>query len=207
MDLFEQTELQSLGIPDAEVLMLARLPLPQAADSLLAALVTATPWRCERIALWGKSYLQPRLTAWYGDPEARYRYSGLQLEPLPWTRTLLDLKARVEGYSKCTFNSVLLNYYRDHRDSMGMHADDEAELGTMPVIASLSLGEQRTLVLAHRHRTELQKVRIALTDGSLLLMKGVTQQYWKHGIMKQRRPCGPRINLTFRTIINSDGAR
>ena len=96
---------------------------------------------------------------------------------------------------------MLLNYYRDQRDSMGMHSDDEPELGSNPTIASVSLGEQRTLVLKHKFRKELKPVHLPLDSGSLLLMKGATQHHWKHGINKESRPCGPRVNLTFRRIV------
>jgi alkylated DNA repair dioxygenase AlkB len=141
------------------------------------------------------------LTAWFGDPEARYTYSGLSLEPMPWTDLLADIRSRVEALAGASFNSVLLNYYRDHRDSMGMHSDDEPELGRNPTIASVSLGEQRTLTLKHKFKKELKPVQLPLDSGSLLLMKGATQHHWKHGISKLSRPCGPRVNLTLRWIV------
>jgi alkylated DNA repair dioxygenase AlkB len=143
------------------------------------------------------------LTAWYGDSTAAYTYSGLTLEPLPWTTLLASLRARVEALTEATFNSVLLNYYRDNRDAMGMHADDEPELGERPVIASLSLGATRTLVFRHKTRRDLAPVKIPLPSGSLLLMQGSTQSHWKHGINRSTRACGPRINLTFRRVISS----
>ena len=123
------------------------------------------------------------------------------MEPLPWTDTLAKVRAVVQDLADERFNSVLLNYYRDHRDSMGIHSDDEKELGPTPVIASLSLGATRTFVLKHKARPELKPVRLELPSGSLLLMKGLTQKNWKHGIDKQSRPCGPRVNLTFRRIV------
>jgi alkylated DNA repair dioxygenase AlkB len=113
---------------------------------------------------------------------------------------LLDIKSPVEAIAGDKFNSVLLNYYRDHRDSMGMHSDDERELGKLPLIASLSLGGERTFILKHKTRKDLKPVRLKLASGSLLLMKGETQRHWKHGIEKETRPCGPRVNLTFRRI-------
>lgn len=163
-------------------------------------LLSQTHWRQESITLWGKRYQQPRLIAWHGSPGASYRYSGTTLQPLPWTPTLLQLRRLVEDQTGSPFNSVLLNYYRDQSDSMGMHADDEPELGPRPVIASLSLGEERTLVFKHRRRRDLPPLRLALPPGSLLVMSGDTQANWKHGIAKLRRPCGPRLNLTFRYI-------
>jgi len=145
-------------------------------------------------------YLQPRLIAWYGDSGGDYTYSGIRLQPLPWTGDLLNIKEHIEAIAKAKFNSVLLNYYRDNRDSMGFHSDDEPELGTQPTIASLSLGQERTFVLKHRTNQTLKPVRIRLASGSVLLMKGATQKNWKHAIDKEAKPCGPRVNLTFRQI-------
>ena len=151
--------------------------------------------------VWGKTHLQPRLHAWYGDPGMGYRYSGLELEPLGWTPLLTALKAQVEALCEASFNSVLLNYYRDQRDSMGMHADDEPELGPDPVIASVSFGEERVLRFKHRRDRSIEPIKVSLPHGSLLLMKGPTQANWHHGINKLSRPCGPRVNLTFRRIV------
>jgi alkylated DNA repair dioxygenase AlkB len=147
----------------------------------MAQLVDETAWRQEKITVYGKPYPQPRLSAWHGD--MGYSYSGIRLQPLPWTPVLWRLK------------------YRDHNDSMGMHSDDERELGKQPAIASLSLGEARDFILKHRRRKDLKPVKLPLDSGSLLLMRGDTQQNWRHGINKLRRACGPRINLTFRNII------
>lgn len=190
-----------LALPDADLLHLGRLALAAPTDAVLAALIAGTPWRADTVTLWGKSYPQPRLTAWYGDPGARYAYSGIALAPLPWTPLLLQIRAAVEAAARHSFNSVLLNYYRDERDSMGMHADDEPELGPEPVIASLSLGAARDFVLKHRWRKDLKPVRIALADGDLIVMRGATQRGWLHGIDKKKSPLGPRVNLTFRTIV------
>jgi alkylated DNA repair dioxygenase AlkB len=193
--------LELLDLPDAEVYYSPRVDLGAAPDRILTELIEQIPWRSEVINLWGKEYQQPRLAAWYGDADARYTYSGLSLDPLPWTDLLSIVRSRVEALADTTFNSVLLNYYRDHRDSMGMHSDDEPELGPNPIIASVSLGEQRTLVLKHKFRKDLKPVHLPLDSGSVLLMKGATQHHWKHGINKLSRPCGPRVNLTFRRII------
>lgn len=185
---------------DADVLYWQRVALPVNDASLLERLVHEVAWRQEEITLWGKRHLQPRLTAWYGDSQSVYSYSGIRLQPLPWSDLLLDLKQRVEALALCSFNSVLLNYYRNERDSMGMHSDDERELGRNPTIASLSFGAERELTFRHRRRKELAPVRLRLASGSLLIMRGATQHHWKHGIAKERRPCGPRVNLTFRRI-------
>jgi alkylated DNA repair dioxygenase AlkB len=190
----------AIPMPDADVLLYTGLPLGCEADGLLRHLVDDVDWRQEYITLFGKTHQQPRLVAWYGDQHARYRYSGKTYEPLPWSDTLLRLKGLAERVSASRFNSVLLNYYRDGRDSMGLHADDEPELGPQPVIASISLGESRTLYFRHRHRRDLGTVNVALPPASLLLMRGETQRHWKHGIRKLSRACGPRINLTFRYV-------
>jgi alkylated DNA repair dioxygenase AlkB len=193
--------LEHIPIQGAEVYYLRHLPLVEPPHIIMRHLIEEIPWRVENIVVWGRTYPQPRLIAWYGDVEKNYTYSGIHLEPLPWTRTLLDIKNRVEAVALTDFNSVLLNYYRDHRDSMGLHSDDEPELGERPILASLSLGEERTFILKHKREKGLKPVRLKLASGSLLLMKGETQRYWKHGIDKETRPCGPRVNLTFRRIL------
>ncbi|HEX6978282.1 MAG TPA: alpha-ketoglutarate-dependent dioxygenase AlkB [Alphaproteobacteria bacterium] len=200
-ELFSDNEkLERIPMPGAEVYLLRHLALDQAPDRIKDELIRETPWRQEAVSVWGKHYLQPRLIAWYGDPGCRYSYSGLSLDPLPWTELLLALRARVERVVDERFNSVLLNYYRDNNDSMGFHSDDERELGPRPIIASLSLGEERAIVFKAKANKELKPIRIMLGSGSLLVMKGDTQANWKHAILKERRPCGPRVNLTFRRI-------
>lgn len=201
MDLFNSSTgsppaLETIAIEDGELGLLAQLPLAESNEAVLARLIAETGWKSETITLWGKQHAQPRLTAWHGDKP--YRYSGLTLEPLPFTPLLLGLKAAVEAASGACFNSVLLNYYRDGRDSMGMHSDDEPELGPAPVIASLSFGATRDFILQHK-RTK-QRLKLPLASGSLLLMGGNMQKNWLHGINKSSRPIGARVNLTFRFI-------
>jgi len=169
---------------------------------ILQRLISETPWRQESVTVWGKRHLQPRLVAWYGDPKRSYTYSGITLTPLDWTPLLLSLRSAVEQAAQATFNSVLLNYYRDNNDSMGFHSDDEPELGPSPVIASLSVGETRTFVFRHKADKTLKPVRLELVSGHLLVMKGDTQKNWQHAIAKESRKCGSRVNLTFRTIIS-----
>jgi alkylated DNA repair dioxygenase AlkB len=180
--------------------LLAELPLSAAPEAVFAQLRDDTAWQQETILLWGKRIPQPRLTAWVGDADAAYTYSGLHLEPQPWPPLLTALRERVQAASGAAFNSVLLNLYRDGRDSMGLHSDDEPELGLRPVIASLSLGAEREILFRHKTRRDLKLLRLPLPSGSLLIMRGDTQRDWKHGIEKTRQPCGPRINLTFRQI-------
>jgi alkylated DNA repair dioxygenase AlkB len=194
------SQAEVLPLPDGELTLFRQPELGAAPESLFRRLSATLAWRQEPITLFGKEMLQPRLLAWYGEAQAVYRYSGRRHDPLPWTAELSDLRERVEALTGARFNSVLANLYRDHRDSMGLHADDEPELGQRPVIASLSLGEERVFRLRHRQRKDLKPVRIPLTDGSLLVMAGDTQRHWKHEVPKQARPCGPRINLTFRWV-------
>jgi len=198
----EESGVEQLPIVDTDLWLYQQVELGQSYGELLSELIDNTEWRQEEITIYGKTHLQPRLTAWYGGKESIYSYSGITMEPQPWNQTLLNLKARIESLVGQHFNSVLLNYYRDHRDSMGMHSDDEPELGKQPVIASLSLGEERTLLLRHKCRKNLNTIKLPLASGSLLVMKGSTQSYWKHGINKLKHPCGPRVNLTFRSIID-----
>jgi alkylated DNA repair dioxygenase AlkB len=203
VNLFAAAEPVSLNLPGAEIRYWPALPLQPDTSVWRDSLIAQTPWRQESIEVWGRTHPQPRLTAWYGDDGASYAYSGLSLAPLRWTPLLASIKQQVEACCEHRFNSVLLNYYRDHRDSMGMHADDEPELGPEPVIASLSLGEQRVLRFRHRYDSGEPAVKLPLDDGSLLLMSGATQRNWKHGIDKLSRFCGPRVNLTFRRIVTA----
>ncbi|MGJ9418514.1 alpha-ketoglutarate-dependent dioxygenase AlkB family protein [Massilia sp. CMS3.1] len=198
MDLFDTPGiLVPIPIDDGELALLAQLALPWSNAEIAARLLAETPWREESVVVYGKRHLQPRLTAWYGD--ASYTYSGLRLEPLPWTALLLQLRAAVEAACGHGFNSVLLNRYRNGRDSMGMHSDDEPELGADPVIASLSYGATRSFIL--RHKRDKRTVQLPLADGSLLLMRGQLQRNWLHGINKSTLPLGERLNLTFRYIV------
>jgi alkylated DNA repair dioxygenase AlkB len=199
LELLHAARGERLPVADAELWWWPRIDLGRDDDELLSALIDECCWRQEDITVYGKTYRQPRLSAWYGD--LGYSYSGIRLEPQPWSETLLDIRSRVEQQVEHEFNSVLLNYYRDNNDRMGMHSDDETELGSQPVIASLSIGETRTLLLRHRTRKELATIKLELPSGSLLLMKGDTQRHWRHGINVERKPCGARINLTFRRIV------
>lgn len=194
--------LTALSLPDADLLLDTAFLSPEEAGNFLAELTATIPWKQEPIKLFGKEVLQPRLTAWHGDAQARYRYSGLALEPSPWTPALEQLRNRVEAASGTQFNSVLLNLYRTGQDSMGWHADNEPELGSEPVIASLSLGATRLFRFKPRDpvRTPHPPLSVALTSGSLLLMRGLTQQHWLHALPKTARPQQPRLNLTFRRV-------
>jgi alkylated DNA repair dioxygenase AlkB len=188
-----------LAMPDANVRFYLTALTPQEADNHFSALMSETLWREEKVFVWGKWHNQPRLVAWYGDEGADYTYSGASLQPLPWTARLSALRKRIETLSGAHFNSVLLNLYRNERDYMGWHSDDEPELGEEPIIASLSLGASRTFQFKRKDKTEALK-NLQLTSGSVLLMAGPTQKNWVHGIRKETRPQAPRINLTFRLV-------
>lgn len=172
------------------------LPL---ADRWLEELYRQTPWSQPRVRLYGREHPVPRLVAWYGDAQASYSYSGIRHQPLPWTALLADIRQRVETAVGLPFNAVLLNYYRDGLDSMGWHSDDEPELGPSPAIASLSLGGSRRFDLRRKGQNRIEH-SLLLQHASLLVMGSATQHYWQHQVAKTRRPCAPRLNLTFRHI-------
>ena len=169
------------------------------ADVLLAELRSSLPWSVHRIRLFGRSVDSPRLSAWIGDADAVYRYSGTDFTPHPWTAALSDLRLRLQDELDTPFNSVLANLYRDGRDAMGWHSDDEPELGPQPVIASISLGEARRFLLKHKRDAALRAV-YELPHGSLLVMSGETQRHYRHALPRTAKPVAPRINLTFRWI-------
>lgn len=168
------------------------------AETLIEDLWKNLNWQQHEIVLFGRKVAQPRLTAWYGSPEAAYRYSGLQLRPLPWPPLLLTVKEKIETCLDYEFNSVLANAYRDGSDSMGWHSDDEPELGVNPLIASVSLGARRRFLV--RKKGKSRSCGMWLDAGSLLLMKPGCQSVYQHSLPKTRMRIGLRINLTFRQI-------
>ena len=165
-------------------------------DRLFAELRESIDWRQEVATVMGRRLPIPRLTAWHG--QAGYVYSGIRMEPAPWTQALLELKDIAETLAGQPFDSVLLNLYRTGRDSVSWHADNEPGLGRDPVIASLSLGAVRRFQLKHRRTGE--RLALDLPHGSCLIMAGATQHHWLHQLPKTAQAVGPRINLTFRTM-------
>jgi alkylated DNA repair dioxygenase AlkB len=201
-DLFSsELRLEPVRMPDSDVSFMVHFPMPMADVDIFKNLYFNTTWLHEEVVVYGKRHLQPRLTAWYGDPGKSYTYSGTVMHPLPWTSLLLSIRRELEQFTTARFNSVLLNLYRNQNDRMGFHSDNEASLGKEPTIASLSYGATRTLVFKHKRQPDLPTTGVKLTSGSLLLMKGQTQENWKHGINRESEKCGPRINLTFRNIL------
>lgn len=171
----------------------------ETADVWLRELIESTPWSQPEIRIYGRLLPVPRLVAWYGDAGVGYRYSGLQHEPLPWTPLLHGVRERLEKETGQRFNGVLLNLYRDGRDAMGWHSDDEAELGECPTVASLSLGAERRFDLRRKGSGPIQH-SLVLSHGSLLVMSGATQHHWQHQIARASKVLQPRVNLTFRLI-------
>jgi alkylated DNA repair dioxygenase AlkB len=188
-----------LNLLDAEVIYYPHFFDKDEADSIYAELISEIPWQQDDIRLFGKTHPQPRLTALFGNEGKPYSYSNIKMQPHPWTSLLQKIKSQVEHVSDTIFTTVLLNKYRDGKDSNGWHADNEKELGINPIIASVSFGAERTFQLKHNSDKD-QKKSILLEHGSLLLMKGTTQHFWKHQIPKTAKPIGPRLNLTFRVI-------
>lgn len=188
-----------LALVDGEARLWPAAFGPGEAANLFDSLRAGIHWQQEEIVIFGQRRRVPRLVAWHGDAGASYRYSGTDHTPEPWTPALERVRARVRELSGTEFNAVLLNLYRDGRDGMGWHADDEPELGRDPVIASVSLGAPRRFCLRHRRQPDL-KLDLELPHGSLLVMAGPTQHHWVHALPKTRRPVGERINLTFRRI-------
>ena len=187
-----------ISMPDSDVVHFPDLFSLSEADLLFAQLQQEVAWQQEKIKLYGQVHELPRLTAWYGDPDKTYIYSGITVRSLEWIAPLLEIKRRIEGVSDYSFNSVLLNRYRNGSDSVSWHADDEPELGRNPLIGSVTFGEARSFQMRHKFLDEKRK--IILEHGSYLLMKGSTQHYWLHQIPKSKRAMGERINLTFRDI-------
>ena len=169
-------------------------------DILFDSLKKNIEWKQDFIKMFGKSHPIPRLTAWYGDEKKTYRYSGITMNPLPWTKELFMVKSKLEVCSKIKFNSVLLNFYRSGSDSVSWHSDDENELGEDPIIGSISFGGTRRFRLRNK-KDKKQIHTYELKNGSFLLMKGKTQKYWEHEIPKTKKNVSGRINLTFRYII------
>jgi len=209
MDLFSNDEFNDSSeaktihydLPDADITLFDNFFTNQESKNLHQKLIDNIQWRQDKIKIFGKLIDQPRLTAFYGDATKSYSYSGIVMNPNDWNEDLLFIKNRIEEVANIKFSSVLLNYYRDGKDSMGWHSDDEKVLGQNPVIGSVSFGESRVFQMRHKFQKDFKKVDVTLKDGSFLLMKGATQHFWQHQIPKTKRKLESRINLTFRVIV------
>ncbi|AXT54023.1 alpha-ketoglutarate-dependent dioxygenase AlkB [Aquimarina sp. BL5] len=199
MDLFtSQYDKIPLEIPDGDVSYYPAFFDKSKADHLFEVLKESIKWQQDDIKVFGKVYKQPRLTALYANNKNTYTYSNITMKPHQFTDELLMIKEKIEKISSGIFTTCLLNLYRDGQDSNGWHADNEKELGVEPIIASVSLGEERSFHF--KHKTKDLKQKIQLQHGSLLIMKGKTQENWLHQIPKSKKIMKPRINLTFRII-------
>jgi len=198
VDFFGGDNRQPIPLCDGELLLIRQAFSLEKANRLFLTLRDHIQWSQDEVVMGGRRVPIPRLQAWYGD--AAYRYSGLSMKPVAWTPVLLDIKQTVEALTEARFNSALLNLYRDGCDSVGWHSDDEPELGAAPVIASLSLGASRDFSLRQK-KPGIEKMKLRLNSGDLLLMSGQLQQCWQHQLPKTRLPVGERINLTFRLVV------
>lgn len=200
LDIFssEPTHGEPVKINNGEYIYIPDFYDKAKADKYLNRLIEDIKWEQESMKMYGKEIPFPRLTAWYGDNDKPYSFSGITLQPHPWSPGLLKVKKDIEEVVKLSFNSVLLNRYRDGKDSISWHTDAEKELGKNPVIASLNFGAERKFQLKHKDTNE--RIDILLKHGSLLIMQGELQHYWKHQIAKSKKITQERVNLTFRII-------
>ena len=198
LNLFNQEPI-NLNLPDAEFIYYPNFFLKEKADIFFETLLKETPWQHDEITIFGKKILQPRLTSLYGNEGKSYGYSNIVMHPHAFNNTLTFIKDEIENIINEHFTTVLLNLYRNEKDSNGWHADNEKELGGDPVIASLSLGEERVFQIKHNTNKEVKR-SIILQHGSLLVMKNGAQIHYKHQIPKASKSKKPRINLTFRNI-------
>lgn len=201
-----QTELfsrprQDIAENDLDLIYIPQYLDAERAATLFTELLEHTVWEQKEITLFENTYPEPRLTAWYGLES--YSYTGVKQEKNPWTDTLNEIRLELQRMCNATFTGVLLNLYRDGNDGVGWHADDETEIRKNSTIASLSLGATRRFKLKHRYRDELPHKVFDLAAGDLVVMRGRTQQFWKHTVTKTAKRVPPRINLTFRHIIGA----
>lgn len=188
-----------INLPDCELLYFPDFLEKKQADFYFNSLHKNVAWQQDDIKVFGKVYAQPRLTSLYANNNKPYSYSNITMHPHIFFKELLELKEQVDEKAKTNFTTCLLNLYRNGKDSNGWHADNEKELGKNPIIASLSLGAPRYFHLKHNTDNTL-KHKMILDHGSLLIMKGPTQHFWKHQLAKTAKQVGERINLTFRVI-------
>ncbi|WP_346883970.1 alpha-ketoglutarate-dependent dioxygenase AlkB [uncultured Algibacter sp.] len=189
----------NLKMKDAEVIYYPNFFNIKQANNYFNSLLNTINWKQDTITVYGKIHLQPRLTAFYATNAKSYSYSNIIMHPNLFEGDLLKIKNNIEAQLNINFTSCLANLYRDGKDSNGWHSDNEKELGTQPIIASISFGAERIFHFKHKLDKNL-KTKLVLKHGSLLLMAGATQENWLHQIPKTTKPIGQRINLTFRII-------
>ena len=193
----------NISLPDSSITFYPKFLPQKLSNQLYLSLLEEVDWTQNDITIFGKTYKVPRLEAWYGDQDKSYTYSGITMSPKPWLDSLLFIKSQIESEIPQHFNSVLINYYRNGNDRVGLHSDDEKELGSLPSIASVSLGADRLFRLKHKKfKQNGLSESLTLPGGSLLVMEGITQKHWKHEVPRTSKPIGGRINLTYRNIVN-----
>lgn len=199
MELFSLSEPINIDIRNASLTYYPIFFNLETSNLYFKTLFETIKWQQDNITFFGKTYKQPRLTALYGNNNKSYSYSNITMQPHLFTKELKVIKAEIEKITQHNFTTCLLNLYRNGNDSNGWHSDDEKELGINPTIASISFGAERVFQLKHKTDKGL-KHKLTLKHGSLLIMKGTTQEFWKHQIPKTKKEVKPRINLTFRYI-------
>jgi alkylated DNA repair dioxygenase AlkB len=197
-DLFPSEKIE-FSLENAEIVYYPSFFSLEKSNDFFMRLQNEVSWQHDPITVYGNSYLQPRLTALYGNEGKPYKYSNIVMQPNPWSALIMFIKNEIEEVCQTNFTTVLLNNYRNGKDSNGWHADNEKELGRDPIIASVSFGAERVFQLKHNTKKDI-KQNVILQHGSLLIMKGSTQHFYKHQIPKTEKKIGPRINLTFRVI-------
>jgi len=200
LNLFSESNNQHqwITINGGEYIYIPSFFAPEEANGYLNTLLNDIKWKQESMTMYGRDIKFPRLTAWYGENDKPYTFSGITLNPHQWTQSLLSIKSKIEPLAQTNFNSVLLNLYRDGNDSISWHTDAEKELGINPVIASVNFGATRKFQL--RHKNTKEKIELQLSHGSLLIMGGEMQHNWQHQVPKTKQVVKERINLTFRVI-------
>jgi alkylated DNA repair dioxygenase AlkB len=202
MDLFDSSSIDKKNwLPkDGTVNYYGKLFSQQKADHYLERLLNTIEWRNDETIIFGKKIITKRKVAWYGEKPYEYTYSNVTKLALPWTQELVELKSVIENTTGETFNSCLLNLYHNGSEGMAWHSDDEKDLKKNGAIGSLTFGAERKFTFKHKLTDE--KAEVILEHGSLLVMKDTTQTFWLHRLPPTKRITSPRVNLTFRTIIN-----
>jgi alkylated DNA repair dioxygenase AlkB len=200
MNLFNDEEITNLLPYDGVVTYYGKVVRQKPAAEYLDCLLNTIEWKNDEAVIFGKHIITKRKAAWYGDSDYSYTYSNTTKQALPWTEELRKLKQITENLTGAAFNSCLLNLYHDGNEGMAWHSDDEKSLGKDTTIASFSFGAERKF--SFKHKKTAETISVMLENGSLLVMKGTTQTHWLHSLSKSRKIKHPRINLTFRTMIN-----
>jgi alkylated DNA repair dioxygenase AlkB len=198
MDLFSN-DITNLLPCDGEVLYYRAVMSAEKANQYMKLLLENVAWRNDEVIIFGKRIVTKRKVAWYGDAGLDYTYSGITRQPLAWTEALLQLKHLAEERTGATYNSCLLNLYHDGNEGMSWHSDDEKTLTHQAAIASMSFGAERKF--SFKHKKQPLTASVLLEHGSLLVMQGATQTHWLHSLPKTVKVNKPRINLTFRRMV------